>query len=50
MNTTPTLLLCSVLALYYPACTPRMQPTVPPSDAPLDELWQANRPYIRPCL
>jgi hypothetical protein len=29
-----------VLALYYPACTPKVQPTMPASQAPLKELWQ----------
>ena len=29
-----------VVALYYPACTPKMQPTMPASAAPLNELWQ----------
>jgi hypothetical protein len=31
-----------VLALYYPSCTAKVQPTVPPSDAPLAELWQSS--------
>jgi len=29
-----------LFALYYPGCTPKLQPTMPPSDAPLDEFWQ----------
>jgi hypothetical protein len=29
-----------LVALYYPFCTPKVQPTMPPSDAPLAELWQ----------
>src|SRR5262249_37687427 len=30
-----------VFALYYPFCTAKVQPTAPPGDAPLAELWQA---------
>jgi hypothetical protein len=30
-----------VLALYYPFCTAKMQPTAPPWEAPLAELWQS---------
>src|ERR1700678_2759586 len=29
-----------VVALYYPFCAATVRPTVPPSDAPLAELWQ----------
>ena len=29
-----------VFALYYPGCTPKLEPTMPPWDAPLGELWQ----------
>lgn len=29
-----------VIALYYPFCTPKVQPTMLPSEAPLAELWQ----------
>jgi hypothetical protein len=29
-----------LIALYYPGCTPRVQPTMPPWDAPLAEFWQ----------
>jgi hypothetical protein len=29
-----------VIALYYPFCAASVRPTVPPSDAPMAELWQ----------
>jgi len=29
-----------LIALYSPFCTPKVQPTMPPSDAPLAEFWQ----------
>ena len=29
-----------LIALYYPFCTAKVQPTMPPSEAPLAELWQ----------
>jgi hypothetical protein len=29
-----------VIALYYPFCTAKVQPTMPPWDAPVAELWQ----------
>jgi hypothetical protein len=29
-----------LIALYYPTCTPKVQPTMSPSQAPLSELWQ----------
>jgi hypothetical protein len=29
-----------LIALYYPFCAPRVQPTMPPWDAPLAEFWQ----------
>ena len=35
------ILVPAVLALYVPACTPKVEPTVPPSQAPIAELWQA---------
>jgi hypothetical protein len=41
VNTPYILLLSTVLAIYYPSCTAKMQPTVPPSEAPLAELWQS---------
>jgi hypothetical protein len=28
------------IALYYPGCTPRVRPTMPPGEAPLAEFWQ----------
>jgi hypothetical protein len=30
-----------VIALYYPGCTPKVQPTIPADEPPLAELWQA---------
>jgi hypothetical protein len=36
----PTYAFALVIALYYPFCTPKVQPTMPPSEAPLAELWQ----------
>lgn len=41
MNASFTLLLSTVLALYYPFCTAKLEPTAPPWDAPLAELWQS---------
>jgi len=41
VNAPYTLLLSTVLALYYPFCTAKMQPTAAPWDAPLAELWQS---------
>jgi hypothetical protein len=29
-----------LIALYHPFCTPAVQPTMPPSEAPLAQLWQ----------
>jgi len=29
-----------LIALYYPFCTAKVQPTMPPPEAPLAELWQ----------
>jgi hypothetical protein len=29
-----------VLALYYPFCTPKLEPTMMPGEAPMAELWQ----------
>jgi hypothetical protein len=40
MITTHALTLSLVLALYYPFCTAKVKPTVPPWDAQLTELWQ----------
>ena len=31
----------AVLALYFPSCTTKVEPTVPPSQAPIAELWQS---------
>jgi len=38
---THALVLSTVIALYYPFCTAKVRPTVPPWDAPLAELWQS---------
>jgi hypothetical protein len=35
-----TFVFSIVVALYYPFCTAKLQPTEPPWDAPLAELWQ----------
>jgi hypothetical protein len=35
------LVISTVLALYYPFCTAKLEPTAPPWDAPLAELWQS---------
>ena len=29
-----------LVALYYPFCTAKVQPTMPPGEVPLAELWQ----------
>jgi hypothetical protein len=34
-------MVSTVLALYYPFCAPRVQPTVPHGEAPIAELWQS---------
>jgi hypothetical protein len=36
------LILPTVIALYYPGCTAKVQPTVAPGKAPIAELWQAT--------
>jgi len=41
VNAPSTLLLSTVLALYYPFCTAKLQPTPAPWEAPLAELWQS---------
>jgi len=41
VTATYSLLLSTVLALYYPFCTAKVQPTAPPWDAHLNELWQS---------
>ena len=41
MMTTHALALSLVLALYYPSCTAKVKPTMPPWDAQLAELWQS---------
>ncbi len=38
---TYTVMCATVFALYYPGCTAKVRPTVPPWDAPLAELWQS---------
>jgi len=40
MNRTPVYVFPLLLALYYPFCTAKVQPTMPPWDAPLAQLWQ----------
>ena len=40
VNRTPVYVFPLLIALYYPFCTAKVQPTMPPSDAPLAELWQ----------
>jgi hypothetical protein len=37
---TPVYMFSLVIALYYPFCTAKVQPTMPSSEAPLAELWQ----------
>ena len=44
MNRAPVYVFPLLIALYYPFCTAKVQPTMPPSEAPLAELWQ--RPTI----
>jgi hypothetical protein len=41
VTATYPLVLSTLLALYYPFCTPKVEPTGPPSDAPFAELWQS---------
>ena len=40
MKPTSAYLFPLVIALYHPFCTPRVEPTVPPWEAPLAEFWQ----------
>ena len=40
MNRTPVYVFPLLIALYYPFCTPKVQPTTQPWDAPLAEFWQ----------
>jgi len=40
MVRTYTLTMSMVVALYHPFCTPNVQPTMQPWDAPLAEFWQ----------
>ena len=40
MTKTPAYVFPLLIALYYPFCTAKVQPTMPPSEAPLAELWQ----------
>jgi hypothetical protein len=40
VNRPPALTFAMLIALYHPFCTPRVQSTMPPSEAPLAELWQ----------
>jgi hypothetical protein len=41
VNAPPILLLSLVLALYYPFCAAKVQPTAAPWDAAVSELWQS---------
>jgi hypothetical protein len=40
MNRAPVYVFPLLIALYHPFCTAKVQPTMPPSEAPLAELWQ----------
>jgi hypothetical protein len=40
VNRTSACMVPVLIALYYPGCTPKVQPTMPPWDAPLAEFWQ----------
>jgi hypothetical protein len=41
MNRAPVYVFPLLLALYYPFCTAKVQPTMPPWEAPLAALWQS---------
>jgi hypothetical protein len=43
VNRAPVYVFPLLIALYYPFCTAKVQPTVPPSEARLAELWQQPR-------
>jgi hypothetical protein len=47
VNRTPAYVFPLLIAIYYPFCTAKVQPTMPPSEAPLAELfegpWGARR-------
>jgi hypothetical protein len=40
MKRSSTLVVPLVIALYYPFCTAKISPTIPPWDAPLAEFWE----------
>jgi hypothetical protein len=40
VNRAPAYVFPLLIALYYPFCTAKVQPTMPSSEAPLAELWQ----------
>ncbi len=40
MNRPAAYVFPMLIAIYYPFCTAKVQPTMPPSEAPLAELWQ----------
>jgi hypothetical protein len=40
MSRPPAYVFPLVMALYYPFCTPKVHPTVPPHEAPMSEFWQ----------
>jgi hypothetical protein len=40
VNRAPVYVFPLLIALYYPFCTAKVQPTLPPSEARLAELWQ----------
>ena len=41
MTRTPIYVCPLLIALYYPFCTAKVQPTMPPGEAPLAALWQS---------
>src|SRR5438132_7292884 len=43
MIRTSTFVFSTLIALYYPFCTPKVQPTMPRAEAPLAEFWQLPR-------
>src|SRR5437899_10399887 len=47
MNRPAAYVFPMLIALYYPFCTAKVEPTMPPSEAPMAELWQQPADIVR---
>jgi hypothetical protein len=47
VNRPAAYVLPMLIALYYPFCTARVQPTMPPREAPMEEFWQRPNDLAR---